>query len=156
MGLRGMIGKILLASALLAVTVGAGLTAEFVNRVPLTPAIIPPRIRKSFDAATKIRKEADDGKVTFARDTVRTVDLTGERQDFIVSLEDAKCSPSRSSAAPAAASWTSTWHCPTAPTARLLQCMRGYKILPAKPKSARTIRFDLHGGYCNTYGAAEC
>ena len=32
--------------------------------------------------------------------------------------------------------------------------VRTYDILPGR--GARTIRFSMHGGYCDTYGAATC
>lgn len=117
----------------------------------------PVEIRETFTHAVKACKEADDGKVTFAADTVRKVDLTGDgREDYIVSLEDASCSTFESI-------FCGTGGCPLDIYVALKDGtyrnvfsnqVRAYKILPGR--GARTIRFDMHGGYCDTYGAAEC
>jgi hypothetical protein len=154
-----MIRKSLLACALLALTVGAAAGQDAAKQAPFNANDYPPEIRKSFDAAVKECREADDGKVTFAADTVRTVDLTGDgRLDFIVSLENTGCSTFESV-------FCGTGGCSldiyvALPDGNYRNVfsnnVRGYKILPAMKKGPRTIRFDMHGGYCNTYGAAEC
>ena len=154
-----MIRKALFVSALLALTAAtaAGQTAP--KPAPFNAGDYPSEIRKSFDAAIEECREADDGKVTFASDTVRSVDLTGDgRPDFLVSLHNAKCSTLESF-------FCGTGGCPLDIYVALpdgsyrsvfSNQVRGYKILPAQGKGARTIRFDMHGGYCGTYGAAEC
>jgi hypothetical protein len=154
-----MIKKSLLAFAVLAMTVGATAGQEAAKQAPFNASHYPAEIRKSFDTAVEACREADDGKVTFAADTVRRVDLTGDgRQDFIVSLENAKCSTFESV-------FCGTGGCPldiyvALPDGNYRSVfsnqVRAYKILPSKGKGPRTIRFDMHGGYCGTYGAAEC
>jgi hypothetical protein len=154
-----MIRKILLVSALLASTVGAAVAQATVQQAPFNAGDYPAEIRKSFDAAIEGCKAADDGKVTFAPDTVRSVDLTGDgRQDFIVSLEDAKCSTFESIFCGTGGCALDIYVALPDGTYRSVfsNQVRGYKILPGKAKAAKTIRFDMHGGYCNTYGAAEC
>jgi hypothetical protein len=154
-----MIRKLLLACAVLVLAIGTAAAQKAAKQPPFDPQNYPAEIRKSFDAATKECHEADEGKVTFAPDTVRAVDLTGDgRQDFIVSLENAKCSSF-------ASIYCGTGGCPLDIYVALpdgtyrsvfSQQARGYKILPAQGKGPRTIRFDMHGGFCGKYGAAEC
>jgi hypothetical protein len=155
-----MIRKLLVGLAAVALTVGAAAAQQKPSRQPpFDAANYPSELRKSFDAAAKDCHDADEGKVTFAPDTVRTVDLTGDgRQDFIVSLENAKCST-------AASIFCGTGGCPLEIYVGLpdgsyrsvfSSQVRGYKILPAQGKGPRTIKFDMHGGFCGTYGAAEC
>jgi hypothetical protein len=154
-----MIGKNLLACALLGLTVGAAAGREAAKQAPFNAGDYPAEIRKSFDTAVEACREADDGKVTFATDTVRSVDLTGDgRQDFVVSLENTRCSTFESV-------FCGTGGCPLEIYVALpdgtyrnvfSDQVRAYKILPGKGKGPQTIRFDMHGGYCNTYGAAEC
>ncbi|MDH2342272.1 hypothetical protein [Bradyrhizobium sp. SSUT77] len=67
------------------------------------------------------------GAVTFALDTVRRIDLTGDgHEDYIVDFRNTKCG-----------------------------YVRSHKIVapPMKRGAARTIRFDLHGSYCGGFGA---
>jgi hypothetical protein len=154
-----MIRKLLLACAVLVLAIGTAAAQKAAKQPPFDPQNYPAEIRKSFDAATKECHEADEGKVTFAPDTVRAVDLTGDgRQDFIVSLENAKCSSF-------ASIYCGTGGCPLDIYVALpdgsyrsvfSSQVRSYKILPASGKGARTIRFDMHGGFCGKYGAAEC
>ncbi len=154
-----MIKKLLLASAVLVGTFSAALAQKASTQPPFDAANYPSELRKSFDTATEACHEADEGKVTFAPNTVRTVDLTGDgREDFIVSLENAKCSTF-------ASVFCGTGGCPLDIYVALpdgsyrgvfSNQVRGYKILPAKGKGPRTIKFDMHGGFCNTHGAAEC
>jgi hypothetical protein len=154
-----MIRKSLLACALFAMTVAVATGREAAKQAPFDASDYPAEIRKSFDAAVKECREADDGKVTFADDTVRSVDLTGDgRQDFIVSLENATCSTFESVFCGTGGCSLDIYVALPDGTYRgvFSNNVRGYKILPAMKKGPRTIRFDMHGGYCNTYGAAEC
>jgi hypothetical protein len=154
-----MIRRLLLASAVVAASLGAATAQKAASQPPFDATNYPSEVRKSFDAATEACHEADDGKVTFAPNTVRAVDLTGDgRQDFIVSLQDAKCSTF-------ASVFCGTGGCPldiyvALPDGNYRSVfsdqVRGYKILPAKGKGPSTIRFSMHGGFCGTYGAAEC
>lgn len=152
-----MIRKILAASALLALTMGAASGQQ--AAMPFDAANYPAEIRKSFDTAIEECREADDGKTTFAPDTVRAVDLTGDsRTDFIVSLDDAKCSTFESI-------FCGTGGCAhdiyvSLPDGTYRNVFSGrvlaYKIIRAKGKGASSIRFDVHGSHCGTYGAHPC
>lgn len=147
----------LLALALLALAAGSAVAKDAAKPAPVRASDYPAAIRESLDHAAKECREADDGKLTLAPDMVRKVDLTGDgRDDYIVSFEDTKCSTFE------------TIFCGTGgclfeiyvalPDGSLRSVfsnpVRDYNILPGK--GARTIRFDMHGGYCGTYGAAEC
>jgi hypothetical protein len=154
-----MIRKSLWAGAVLALTVGPAAGQEAAKQASFNAGDYPAEIRKSFDAAVEACREADDGKVTFAADMVRAVDLTGDgRQDFIVSLEDTKCSTFESIFCGTGGCTLDIYVALPDGSYRSVfsNVVRGYKILAAKGKGPRTIRFDMHGGYCNTYGAAEC
>jgi len=154
-----MIREVLFVSALLVLTAGSSAGQGAATRAPFDAGDYPAEIRKSFDAAIEACREADDGKVTFAPDTVRSVDLNGDgRPDFMVSLENAKCSTFESI-------FCGTGGCPLDIYVALADGtyrsvfsdqVRAWKILPSKGKGPRSIRFDMHGGYCSTYGAAEC
>jgi hypothetical protein len=150
-----MIRTILAVSALLALTMGAASGQQAAK--PFDAADYPPELRKSFDAAIEACREADDGKVTFAPNTVRRADLTGDgRPDYIVSLDEATCSTFESVfcgtggcthdiyVALADGSYRNVF------SNRLL----AYRIMPGK--GASSIRFDLHGSYCDTYGVHPC
>ena len=154
-----MIRKLLLAVAMLALTASACAAQKAAKQPPFDAANYPSELRASFDPAIKACTEADEGKVTFAPNTVRAVDLTGDgRQDFIVSLADAKCSTF-------ASIYCGTGGCPLDIYVALpdgsyrsvfSNQVRGYKILPTQGKGARTISFDMHGGFCGKSGADEC
>jgi hypothetical protein len=154
-----MIRKSLLASALLALTVGAAAGGDAAKEAPFNTGVYPAEIRKSFDAAVEECRDADDGKVTFAADTVRSVDLTGDgRQDFVVSLENATCSTFESVFCGTGGCSLDIYVALPDGTYRNVFSNRvlAYTILPGKAKGPRTIRFDMHGAYCGTYGPAEC
>jgi hypothetical protein len=154
-----MTRKSLLACALLALTVGAAAGQGTAKQAQFNASDYPPEIRKSFDAAVKECREANDGKVTFAGDTVRAVDLTGDgRQDFIVSLENTECSTFESVFWGTGGCSLDIYVALPDGTNRNVFSNRvlAYTILPGKAKGPRTIRFDMHGAYCGTYGPAEC
>jgi len=123
-------------------------------------ANFPPEVRKALRYAHQECKRAGGGKVTFALETVRVADLTGDgRPDYIVSLEDTVCE-GRPSA------YCGTGGCTldilvTLPKGgqRLVFSDRvlKYEILADEgAKGAKTIRFDLHGAYCGKSGGTEC
>ncbi|WP_247418325.1 hypothetical protein [Bradyrhizobium sp. 137] len=101
------------------------------------------------------------GAVTFAPDTVRRIDLTGDGRDhYIVDFSGAKCGGRE------------TIYCGTGGcTMNILVALPGgdvrlvfdgrahsYAIKPKsiKPGASHVIRFDLHGGYCGGFGAQTC
>lgn len=153
-----MMRHVLSATAVLAWTVAAA-AQQPTKLPPFDAANYPAELRQSFDAAIKACSEAEDGKVAFAPDTVRTLDLTGDgRQDFIVSLENAKCSTFESI-------FCGTGGCPLDIYVGLpdgsyrnvfSSQVRGYKVVRSNARGPRTIRFDMHGGYCGKSGAEEC
>lgn len=154
-----MIRRFVLVLAVLILTVGIATAQKAAKLPPFDAENYPAELRKSFDAAARECHDADEGKLTLAPDTVRMIDLTGDgRQDFIVSLENAKCSSF-------ASIYCGTGGCPLEIFVGLADGsyrsvfadqVRGYKILPAQGKGPRTIRFDMHGGFCGKTGADEC
>ncbi|WP_247498991.1 hypothetical protein [Bradyrhizobium sp. 149] len=101
------------------------------------------------------------GAVTFARDTVHRIDLTGDgRKDYIVDFSATKCGERE------------TTYCGTGGCVMNILVtlaggsvrpvfdgyVRSYKVVapPTKRGAARTIRFDLHGSYCGGFGAQAC
>jgi hypothetical protein len=99
--------------------------------------------------------------VTFAPDTVRRIDLTGDRRDdYIVDFRDTKCGERETT-------YCGTGGCVMNILVTLADgsvrpvfdgYVRSYKIAapPMKRGAARTIRFDLHGSYCGGFGAQAC
>jgi hypothetical protein len=124
-------------------------------------ADFPPEVRKSLRYAHQECKREGGGKVTFALETVRVADLTGDgRPDYIVSLEDTVCEGRPSV-------YCGTGGCTldilvTLPKGgqRLVFSDRvlKYEILPYEgtKNAAKTVRFHLHGGYCGKSGGTEC
>jgi hypothetical protein len=108
------------------------------------------------DARDECRREGGSA-VTFAPDTVRTLDLTGDgRIDYIVDLRGAECA-GRSSV------FCGTAGCDLDIIVALRSGryrtvfsdrVRDYEILPGR--GARTIRFMLHGSYCGGAGMPSC
>lgn len=154
-----MIRTILAISALLVLMMGAASGQQAAKQPPFDAANYPAEIRKSFDTAIEACREADDGKVTFAPDTVRSFDLNGDgRKDFIVSLEDATCSTFESVFCGTGGCTLDIYVALPDGTYRQVFSNRvlRYRVMYVKPKGANSIRFDLHGSYCDTYGAAPC
>ena len=109
----------------------------------------PPEVEEQLEQARKECRAGDGKEVTFGPKTVRKLDLTGDkRDDYIVDLDWAKCDAFESL-------YCGTGGCNVAilvgkPDGSLVTVFDGrvrkYHIMPGK--GARTIRFDLHGGYC--------
>jgi hypothetical protein len=124
-------------------------------------ANFPPEVRKSLRYAHQECKREGGGKVTFALETVRVADLTGDgRPDYVVSLEDTVCEGRPSV-------YCGTGGCTldilvTLPKGgqRLVFSDRvlKYEILPYEgtKNAAKTVRFRLHGAYCGKSGGTEC
>jgi len=99
--------------------------------------------------------------VTYAPDTVRRIDLTGDgRDDYIVDFRDAKCGEREST-------YCGTGGCllnilVTRPDGSVRAVFDGYVrsytvVAPAMKRGAsRTVRFDLHGSYCGAFGSQAC
>ncbi|MBR0863349.1 hypothetical protein JQ614_19485 [Bradyrhizobium diazoefficiens] len=128
---------------------------------PFNPADYPAGVQKALRYANEECDGQDGGAVTFAPDTVRRIDLTGDgRDDYIVDFRDTKCGERETT-------YCGTGGCVmdilvTLPDGSVRPVfdgyVRSYKIVtsPVKRGAARTIRFDLHGSYCGGFGAQAC
>jgi hypothetical protein len=59
---------------------------------PFNPGVYPPEVRKSLQQANEECTREGGGAVTFAPDTVRKIDLTGDgRDDYIVDFQNTQC-----------------------------------------------------------------
>ncbi|MBR0950579.1 hypothetical protein [Bradyrhizobium canariense] len=131
------------------------------NAKPFNPADYPPGVQKAVRYANEECESQGGGTVTFAPDTVRRIDLTGDgRDDYIVDFRDTKCSDRETT-------YCGTGGCVmnilvTLPDGSVQPVFDGYvrsyeiKPKPTKRGAARTIRFDLHGSYCGGFGAQAC
>lgn len=62
------------------------------NTKPFNPADYPPGVQKAGRYANEECESQGGGAVTFAPDTLRRIDLTGDgREDYIVDFRDTKC-----------------------------------------------------------------
>jgi len=128
---------------------------------PFHPSDYPPGVQKALRYANEECTSQDGGEVTFAPDTVRRIDLTGDgREDYIVDFSETKCGDREST-------YCGTGGCVikilvTLPDGGMREVfdghVRSYKImLPSvKRGTARSIRFDLHGSFCGGFGAQAC
>ncbi|QOZ09491.1 hypothetical protein [Bradyrhizobium sp. CCBAU 51765] len=128
---------------------------------PFNPADYPPGVQKALRYANEECDAQEGGKVTFAPNTVRKIDLTGDgREDYIVDFQDTKCGDRETT-------YCGTGGCVmkilvTLPDGSVREVfdgyVRSYKIVapPMKRGAARTIRFDLHGSFCGGFGAQAC
>ncbi|MBJ7406143.1 MAG: hypothetical protein JHD07_23710 [Bradyrhizobium sp.] len=128
---------------------------------PFNPADYPPGVQKAVRFANEECKSQEGGQVTFAPNTVRRIDLTGDgREDYIVDFQDTKCGDRETT-------YCGTGGCVmkilvTLPDGSVREVFDGYVLRyrimapPAKRGAARTIRFDLHGSFCGGFGAQAC
>lgn len=140
-----------------ALAAGSALAQEPAKLPPFDPGNYPPEVRKAIRYANEECTRQGGGAVTFAPDTVRKLDLTGDgRDDFIVDFRDTACADRE-------AAYCGTGGCimdilVTLPNGRVRRVFDGhvrtYEILPGE--GARTIRFALHGGYCGGHGNPSC
>lgn len=123
------------------------------------PAAYPGEVRKALRYANEECAAQGGGTVSFAPDTVRRVDLTG-RDDYIVDFRDTTCEGRE-------AVYCGTGGCVmnilvTLPNGSVRRVFDGYvrnyeiKPKPMKAGAVRTIRFELHGGYCGGHGSPSC
>jgi hypothetical protein len=135
----------------------AAAAQDAVTLPPFKAINYPIDVRKALSYGPEECKRQGGGKVTFAPDTVRKLDLNGDgREDYIISFADTKCEGRLEV-------YCGTGGCSldifvTLPNGKQRMVfsdrVRAYELLPGE--GARTIRFDMHGSYCGTYGAAEC
>jgi hypothetical protein len=143
---------------LIALVVGRAVAEE---PKPFNPADYPEEVQKALHYANEECAAQGSGAVSFAPDTVRRIDLTGDdRDDYIVDFRDTKCDGRE-------AAYCGTGGCVTdilvtLPNGRVRRVFDGYvrsyeiKAMPMKRGAARTIRFELHGGYCGGHGSPSC
>ena len=128
---------------------------------PFNPADYPPAVQKALRDAHKECESQGGGLVTFAPETVRRIDLSGDgRDDYIVDFRNTKCSDREGA-------YCGTGGClldilVTRPDGSVRPVfdgyVRSYTVVapPMKRGAARTVRFDLHGSYCGGFGAQAC
>jgi hypothetical protein len=149
-----MMRRGLFALAILTSIAGSA-AARDLAKLPSFRAIdYPVEVRKALAYAPIACRQESGGKVTFASDTVRKVDLNGDgRDDYVVSFQDTECSTY-------AGGFCGTAGCSmdflvTLPDRKIRSVfadrIRGYEILPGG-----TVRFQLHGAYCGRAGNPSC
>lgn len=128
---------------------------------PFNPADYPPGVQTALRYANEECDSQQGGEVTFAPNTVRRIDLTGDgREDYIVDFQDAKCGDRETT-------YCGTGGCVmkilvTLPDGSVREVFGGHVLrygimAPAvKRGAARTVRFDLHGSFCGGFGAQTC
>jgi hypothetical protein len=142
-----------LVAAALAAMIGAAPGEE----AAFDPKAYPADVQAALQSAHKTCTDEEGGRVTFAANTVRKLDLTGDgRADYIVDLRDTRCEERE---------WV---YCGTGgcelvilvalPSGRyrtvFSDVIHRYAVLPGH--GARRIRFELHGGYCGLSGPSDC
>lgn len=125
------------------------------------PSDYLPGVQKALRYANEECTSQDGGEVSFAPDTVRKIDLTGDgRDDYIVDFRETKCGDRETT-------YCGTGGCVmkilvTLPDGGVREVfdgyVRSYTIIapPVKRGGARSIRFDLHGSFCGGFGAQAC
>ncbi|QIO33866.2 hypothetical protein [Bradyrhizobium sp. 1(2017)] len=128
---------------------------------PFNPADYPPGVQKAVRFANEECDSQEGGAVTFAPETVRKIDLTGDgREDYIVDFQETKCGDRETT-------YCGTGGCVmkilvTLPDGSMREVFDGYvlryKIMAPSVKrgAARTVRFDLHGSFCGGFGPQTC
>ncbi|WP_027526902.1 hypothetical protein [Bradyrhizobium sp. Ec3.3] len=139
----------------------AGGLARAEDAKPFNPADYPSEVQKALHYAHQECQSQGGGAVSFAPDTVREIDLTGDgRDDYVVDFRDTKCDGSE-------AAYCGSGGCVmnvlvTLPNGNLRRVFDGYvrnyeiEPTPMKRGAARTMRFELHGGYCGGHGSPSC
>ena len=128
---------------------------------PFNPADYPAGVPKALRSANEECTGQEGGDVSFAPDTVRKIDLTGDgRDDYIVDFRDTKCGDRETT-------YCGTGGCVmkilvTRPDGSVREVFDGYVLRyriiasPVKRGVARTVRFDLHGSFCGGFGPQAC
>ena len=151
---------ILLLIAVLAA--GSAWAEDAAKQPPFDAGKYPLEVQKALRYANEECKSQGGGEVTFAPDTVTTLDLTGDgRDDYIVDFHDTECTGRE-------AVYCGTGGCTmeilvTVPGGKVRSVfsdrVRTYEILPDQAPNhggPRTIRFLLHGSYCGGHGNPSC
>jgi hypothetical protein len=150
-----------LMAAALVTLAGFGAAAQETKSGAFDETKFPPEVRASLQYAYDECRDAEGGKVTFAPDTVRTLDLTGDgRPDYIVDFKDTTCEERESLYCGTGGCGLDILVALPDGTLRTVFSMRvrQYDILPARGARRRptTIRFALHGTYCGRSGNPSC
>ena len=144
---------------LLLVLIASAARAE--DAKPFNPADHPAGVQKALRYANEECTSQEGGDVSFAPDTVRKIDLTGDgRDDYIVDFRDTKCGDRETT-------YCGTGGCVmkilvTRPDGSVREVFDGYVLRyriiasPVKRGVARTVRFDLHGSFCGGFGPQAC
>lgn len=150
-----MRATIVLILMVLATTVAAA--QQDTKLPPFDPAAYSGEVRNALRYAEDECKQQGGDKVTFATNTVRRIDLTGDgREDHIVDFSEAKCDG-------VASAFCGTAGCTidiivTLPNGKSRSVfsdrVRSYDILPGE--GARTVTFALHGSFCGRSGNPSC
>lgn len=131
------------------------------NAKPFDPSDYPPGVQNALRYANEECASQHGGEVSFAPDTVRRIELTGDgRDDYIVDFSETKCGDRETT-------YCGTGGCVmnilvTLPDRSVRKVfdghVRSYTIMPPPTKrgAARSIRFDLHGSFCGGFGAQAC
>ena len=145
--------KLLIVAAMIGC---GGAAAQDLTKV-VNPDAYPAGVQQSLQRARDDCKAAGGGAVTFALDSVRALDLTGDgRDDYIVDFRNAQCQDR-------AGVYCGSGGCQLDIDVALAdgsvrtvfsQWVRSYEVLPGK--GARSIRFEMHGGYCGGHGSERC
>ncbi|MBR0719518.1 hypothetical protein [Bradyrhizobium liaoningense] len=125
------------------------------------PSGYPTEVQKALRYANEECTAQGGGTVSFAPDTVRRIDLTGDgRDDYVVDFHGTTCEGRE-------AVYCGTGGCVmnilvTLPNGSVRRVFDGYvrsyeiKPRPMKAGAVRTIRFELHGGHCGGHGSPSC
>jgi hypothetical protein len=141
-------------AALTILAAGSAAAQDATKPAAFNERAFPREVRKALQYAHDECGRQGGGRVTFASDTVRKLDLTGDgRDDYIVDLRDTGCDGRESV-------YCGTAGCTfdiivalkggghrTVFSARVRTC----EIMPGE--GAKTIRFMLHGSYCGGSGS---
>ena len=88
-----MMRRGLLALAVLALMTGGAVAQDAAKLPPFKTSDYPAEVQEALKYGPEECKDQGGGKVTFAPDTVRKVDLNGDgRDDYVVSFQDTECS----------------------------------------------------------------
>src|SRR5262245_50680082 len=143
--------------ALAIVTASSAVAQNAAGPAPFDETAFPSEVRKALQYAHDECAREGGERVTFAPDTVRKLDLTGDgRDDYIVHLRDTRCHGRE-------ATFCGTGGC----TFDIIVALKGgghravfsdrvraYDIMPGR--GAKRIRFWLHGSYCGGSGSPSC
>jgi hypothetical protein len=148
---RWMLAALAIVAAGGAVAQDATKPAEFDERG------LPSEVSKTLQAARDECAREGGERVTFAPDTVRRLDLTGDgRDDYVIRLRDTRCHGREYA-------FCGTGGCDFTIIVALKDGghqtvfsdrVRDYDVLPGK--GAKRIRFWLHGSYCGGGGVPSC